>query len=194
MVTPVENIINTIKCEQYRPINTLRTCEKIIEKIVKDQLEEYFEKHSLLSKYQSGFRMRYSGQTPINYVINRWKFIGNDRKVRAVLLNFKRAFKTIDRDILLQKLSCYSIKDKELKWFSLYLTRRRQITKLNGVEPSMGENDFGIPQNSILRALLFIIFINDIENVIEKCEIVLYTDGTLIFTECKTCEECYEQQ
>ena len=58
MVTPIEKIRNTIKCEEYRPINTLRTSEKIIEKIVKDQLEEYFEKHSLLSKYQSGFKKR----------------------------------------------------------------------------------------------------------------------------------------
>ena len=47
MVTPVEKIKNTIKCEEYRPINILRTCEKI----VKNQLEEYFEKYNLLSKY-----------------------------------------------------------------------------------------------------------------------------------------------
>ena len=71
MVTPVEKIRNTIKCGKYHPINTLRTCEKIIEKIVKDQLKEYFEKHSLLSKYESGFRKRYSCETAINYVINR---------------------------------------------------------------------------------------------------------------------------
>ena len=74
MITPVEKVRNTIKCEEYRPKNTLRTCEKIIEKIVKDQLEEYFEKHSLLSKYQSGFRKRFSYETAINYVINRWNF------------------------------------------------------------------------------------------------------------------------
>ena len=75
MVTPVEKIKNTIKCEEYRPINTLRTCEKIIERIVKDQLEGYFEKHSLLSKYQSGFRKGYSCETAINLVVNGWKFI-----------------------------------------------------------------------------------------------------------------------
>ena len=75
---------------------------------------------------------------------------------------------------MLKKLSCYGIKDKELKWFSSYLTRRRQIRKVNFVDSSMRENDFGVPQGSILGALLFIIYINDIENVMEKCEIVLY--------------------
>ena len=63
MVTHIEKIRNTIKCEKYRPINTLSTREKIIEKIVNDQFEEYFEKHSLLSKYQPGFRKRYSCET-----------------------------------------------------------------------------------------------------------------------------------
>ena len=115
MVTPVEKIRNTIKCKEYRPINTLRTCEKIIEQIVKNQLEEYFEKHSLPSKYQSGFRKSYSCETAINYAINRCTFIGNDRKVQVIFLDFKRAFETIDRDILLRKVSCYGIKDMELK-------------------------------------------------------------------------------
>ena len=55
----------------------------------------------------------YSCETTINYVINRWKFIENNRKVLEIFLDFKRAFETIDRDILLKKLSCYSSKDKE---------------------------------------------------------------------------------
>ena len=89
MITPVEKIRNIIKCEEYRPINSLRTCEKITEKIVKDQLEENSEKHNLLSKYQSGFRKRFSCETAINYVINRLEFIENDRKVLAIFRDFK---------------------------------------------------------------------------------------------------------
>ena len=94
---------------------------------------------------------------------------------------------------MLKKLSCYGIKYKELKWFSSYPTRRRQLTKVNGVESNMSENDFGVPKGSILGTLLFIIYINDIENVIEKWEIVLYADDTLIFNEYKTCEERYDR-
>ena len=47
---------NTIKCEDFRPINGLKTCEKI----VKNQLEEYIEKYKIFSKYQSGFRKKHS--------------------------------------------------------------------------------------------------------------------------------------
>ena len=94
---------------------------------------------------------------------------------------------------MLENLSCYDFENKELKWFSSYLTRRRQITKINDDETSIRDNDFGVPQGSLLGALLFIIYINDIENVIEKCELVLHADEALIFTECTTCEECYEK-
>ena len=50
----------------------------------------------------------------------------------------------------------------------------------------------GVPQGSILGALLFIIYINDMEKVLEKCEIVIYADDTLIFTDDKTDILCHE--
>ena len=51
----IEKISKIQKSEEYRPINTLKTCGKIIEKVVKGQLEEYVENNNLFSKYQSGF-------------------------------------------------------------------------------------------------------------------------------------------
>lgn len=192
MVFPIQKVKNTLKCEEYRPINTLKICEKVIEKIVKNQLEEYMEQHRLLSRFQSGFRKKYSCETAINYVINRWKFKKIKNKILAIFLDFKRAFETIDRDILLQKLSRYGIWDTELKWFQSYLTNRKQFTNINNEISNAIENDFGVPQGSILGALLFVIYINDMEHVLKKCEIVLYADDTLIFAEAETEELCHE--
>ena len=78
-------------------------------------------------------------------------------------------------------------------WFRLYLTNRKQITRVNNTEESSPiENKYVVPQGSILGALLFIIYINDMENVLEKCEIVLYADDNLIFTDDKTSNLCHE--
>ena len=46
MVTPTEKVASTKKCEEYRPINTLKTCEKILEQAVREQLESYFENNN----------------------------------------------------------------------------------------------------------------------------------------------------
>lgn len=192
MVTPIEKIAKTNKCEEFRPINTLKTCEKIMEKIVKEQLETYMEQHNLFSKYQSGFRKKFSCETTVNYVINRWKYADRKKKIMAIFLDFKRAFETIDRELLIRKLYMYGIRESELKWFKSYLTNRKQITKVNGVKSNKVNNEFGVPQGSILGALLFIIYINDMPNILEKCEIILYADDTLIYAEGDTDEQCRE--
>ena len=106
MVTRIEKIKNSNKCEEYRPINSLKTFEKVLETVVKQQLENYMEENKLLSKYGFGFRRKFSCETDVNYVVRRWKNAKNN-KILAIFLDFKRAFETIDKDILLQKLLKY---------------------------------------------------------------------------------------
>lgn len=192
MITPIEKVSKTKKCEEFRPINTLKTCEKIMEQVVKEQLEQYMESNKILSKYQSGFRKKYSCETTVNYLINRWKKIENRNKIVGVFLDFRRAFETIDRHILIQKLFSYGIRDIELQWFKSYLKDRRQITKVNNIKSNIINNDYGVPQGSILGALLFIIYINDMPNILDKCEIILYADDTLIYTEGESNRQCYD--
>lgn len=116
-------------------------------------------------------------------MINRWKNIKSNKKIIAIFLDFKRAFETIDREILLDKLNKYGIRDTELKWFKSFLSNRKQFTCVNNIKSNITDNMYGVPQGSILGALLFIIYINDMPNVLDKSEMVLYADDTLIFTE-----------
>ena len=75
-------------------------------------------------------------------------------KILDIFLNFKRAFETIYRKILLQKLRAYDIDDIELKWFESYLTNRKHITKINDIKSHI-HNEYG----SILGALLFVLYV-----------------------------------
>lgn len=65
-----------------------------------------------------------------------------------------------------------------------YLHNILQRTKFNGILSVLLPILLGIPQGSVLSCLLFIIFINDIVNVLEFSRIKLFADDTLIYIEC----------
>ena len=67
MVTPIKKVAKTKRCDEYRPIHTLKTCENIMEEVVQVQLEQYLESKKILSKYQFCFRKKFSCETAINF-------------------------------------------------------------------------------------------------------------------------------
>lgn len=191
VVTPVEKVKGTNMCENFRPVNALPVHEKVLEKVVQIQLEEYFESNNLFLESQSGFRKKHSCEAALNNVIICWKEENAKKNfVIAVFLDFKRAFETIDRSILLSKLRGYGIGGMELKWFESFLSNRSQRTMVNGISSSSIETKIGVPQGSILGALLFIIYINDIKTAMKYSQIALFADDALLFISGKNIEEC----
>ena len=89
-----------------------------------------------------------------------------------------KAFDTIDHDILLKKLYHYGIRGKALEWFRSYLTNRKQFVAINGHCSPQQDLDCGVPQGSILGPLLFIIYVNDIQNSSDILHFVLFADDS----------------
>ena len=108
----------------------------------------------------------------------------------AIFLDFKRALNTIDRYIMLKKLYMYGIRQIELEWFKSLLENRKQSTKLNNTVSEEAINNFGVTQGSILGVLLFILYINYMLKILERCKVVLYADDTLIYKMAKSDREC----
>ena len=104
MTTAIEKMPKTRKCEEFRTINQLKVCEKIIEKVIKVQLEQFIEYNGILSGQQSGFRKKYSCETTLNYVISEWKAVGKKNRMMAIFLDFNRAFETTGRGIMLKNV------------------------------------------------------------------------------------------
>lgn len=191
IVVPIPKVRGTKKIEEFRPINKLPIYEKVLEIIVQKQLVEYLEKNELLTECQSGFRVKHSCETALQWVLSEWKkTIGEGKIIGVVFLDLKRAFEVVDRKILIKKLQWYGINGAVLNWFKSYLENRSQRVKFNGILSAAINVDLGVPQGSVLGPLLFLIYINDIVEVVgDNCEIRLFADDAIIYTTGYSCVE-----
>ena len=143
--------------DNYRPISILPVVTKIMERLLYNQIFDYFAKKDLLSKHQFGFRPFHSTSSTLLDCTNEW-FVNMDRGLYnlVVLLDLKKAFDTVNHEILLHKLQMYGFETKALNFVRDYLTNRTQRCQLNGLFSDEKEVTCGIPQGSILGPLLFI--------------------------------------
>jgi len=96
----------------------------------------------------------------------------------AVFIDLKKAFDTVDYQILLKKLYCYGIRGIIYEWFKSYLSNRTQTTEINGLISTKDLNPLEVPQGSALGPLLFLLYINDITIAYTKLIFFLFADDT----------------
>ena len=113
---------------------------------------------------------------------NDWYLNIDKGKYTAVAyIDLKKAFDTVDRDILLRKLNFCGLKRKELRWFRSYLTDRRQCCKANGRISATDSITCDVPQGSCLGPLLFLVYINDLPSCLKNSLVSMYADDTSIY-------------
>ena len=182
-IVPIPKIEKAKNAKDFRPINMLPIYEKVLELVVKKQVEKYLETNEIITEHQSGFRKQFSCETAIQTVIDEWKLNISERRVVGVIfMDLKRAFETVDRELLIKKMLQYGIRGKVLEWFRSYLNNRKQRVWFNGEYSGIIKTKCGVPQGSVLGPLLFNVYINDIVDVCpEDCKIKMFADDTLVY-------------
>ena len=158
----------------------LSVISKVFEKLLYEQLYDYFLSNNLLSDRQFGFRQLHSTASTLLDSTNEW-FINMDRgKINiAVFLDLQKACDTINHDILLKKLERYGMGSPVLNLLRNYLTDRTHMCSVNGVLSCSKTVTCGVPQGSILD-LLFLIYINDLPGSLEFSSARMFADDTTL--------------
>jgi len=100
-----------------------------------------------------------------------------------ILLDFSRAFDSVDHELLLAKLKYFGLTDRALLFFQRYLTDRQQFVRVHSGESESGQIKSGVPQGSILGPLLFLLYTFDLGSVTTFSQTQCYADDTqLIYT------------
>ena len=85
--------------------------------------------------------------------------IDNKKHCAGVFIDLKKAFDTVDHDLLLHKLLVYGVRGSTYDWLSNYLRNRRQYVKVDDHSCSLLDVTCDVPQRSVLGPTLFLLYI-----------------------------------
>lgn len=163
----------------YRPISLLSNIEKIIEKLMYSRIIKFLNCNNVLFSRQFGFRQGHSTSHALICITERiLKALDNGHIACGVFIDLKKAFDTVDHNILLFKLSHYGIRGITNQWFKSYLSDRQQFVSISDLKSELCKISCGVPQGSVLGPLLFLIYVNDLQNALIFSEPYLFADDT----------------
>lgn len=146
----------------YRPIAFLPFSGKLIERSVAIQLNYHLATNSVLSDYQSAYRIGHSIETLLISLLNDLLLAADEGDGTALLfLDLSAAFDTVDHGILLRRLSQHcGVTGVSLDWFKSYLSGRSHRVSIDGTLSSAVALLWGVIQGSVLGAILYVVYVN----------------------------------
>ena len=189
-ISPIHKGGSKLKPEQYRPVILTLHIMKIFERVVKIQIMKHLIQKGLINPGQHGFVPGKSTQTQLlEHFCDIYEAIAEGVRVDTVYLDFAKAFDKVNHNILLMKMLKHGIKGKVGLWIKEFLQNRKYRVVVNGEMSEEQHVRSGVPQGTVLAAMLFIIMISDIDNDIAASIVRSFADNTRNSTKIRTEED-----
>ena len=168
--------------ENYRPLTMLNLTSKTLENIVCTSIDDHLFDSGVLHPNQWAFQKGISTESLLLLLTETWKkAVDQGNKVGVNFVDFKKAFDTINHNILKDKLQAAGISGPFHEWIASYLTNRRQYVVVNGERSDIKLVEVGVPQGSLLGPRLFVIYVNDLPDSTPLGYIHMFADDTTIY-------------
>ena len=159
----------------------LSCLSKVFERVIFKHVFNFFRDKQVISDCQSGFMPGDNTANQLIYLYHHFcEAVDKQKEVRVIFCDITKAFDRVYYPGLLYKLERAGITGALLGWFENYLDNRMQRVVIQGGTSSWGRVQTGVPQGSVLGPLLFLIYINDIVNIV-RSPIRLFADDTTLF-------------
>ncbi|KAG7301198.1 hypothetical protein JYU34_014070 [Plutella xylostella] len=165
----------------YRPIAILSCINKIVEKAITGQILNFLTKHDVITSAQYGFQTGKSTSTLLSKFSNEINnHLNNKRHVGVIFIDFRKAFDTLNHEVLLRSMESCGIRGKLNDWFKQYLSGRKLSVKVSDYTGGCEDVKYGVATGSVTGPACYIMHVNSMPNVVKYCNTYMFADDTCL--------------
>lgn len=181
IIRPIFKSGNHKEPTNYRPISILSCINKVVEKAINGQISDFLAKHQVVSQNQFGFQKGKNTSlllSQFSNIINN--HLNNKKHVGVIFIDFRKAFDTLEHQVLLKSMESCGLRGKINAWFKQYLTNRKIMVKVGDCIGNCEVVKYGVATGSVTGPACYTMHVNSMVNVVKSCDMFMFADDTCI--------------